>query len=119
MNKQHWQDWLTAVVGVWLVVSPWVLTFAMPEGASTTVIDWNFVLSGTVAVMLGVAALASYRFWEEWADMALGLWLVASPWVLQFTASSAGKWNAIACGIIVIAAAGWTLIEEQQTRRAA
>ena len=25
MNERHWQDWLVAIVGAWLVASNWVL----------------------------------------------------------------------------------------------
>src|SRR5690606_1974936 len=32
MNKQHWQDWLTTLVGAWLIVSPYFLSFVLPKG---------------------------------------------------------------------------------------
>ena len=114
MNKQHWQDWLTAIVGVWLIISPWAYQYTLPEGASTVLLTWNFVVSGVAAFVLGAAALASFRMWEEWADVVIGLWLVISPWVLQFTASPGAQWNAVICGAIIIVSAGWTLIEGRQ-----
>jgi len=118
MNKQHWQDWLTTLVGVWLIVSPYVLAFAMPEGVAPDLVVWNFIISGLAAVLLGVAALASYRFWEEWADVIVGLWLVLSPWVLQFAGSPVARWNAVISGLVIIISAGWTLADDYQTRGA-
>lgn len=118
MNKQHWQDWLTTLVGAWLIVSPYVLSFALPEGVSQNLVVWNFIVSGLAAVLLGIVALASYRFWEEWANMAVGLWLVVSPWALQFAASPTAKWNAVISGLVIIVAAGWNIAEYHQTRSA-
>jgi hypothetical protein len=115
MEKQHWQDWLTGLVGVWLIVSPYVFAFAVPEGVAPGLVIWNFILSGAAAVILSVAALASYRIWEEWADVLLGLWLVASPWLLQFAASPTARWNAIISGLVIVASAGWTLMDDYQT----
>ena len=44
--------------------------------------------------------------WEDWTNLVLGLWLVAAPWVLQFSTASAPTWNAwISGGIIVVLAA--------------
>ena len=82
-NRQHWQDWLNGIIGIWLIVSPWVLRFGSTTRPESTM-TWNFVLSGGVALILAIAALTAYRMWEEWVDVVLGLWLIASPWVLNF-----------------------------------
>ena len=82
-NRQHWQDWLNGIIGIWLIVSPWVLRFGSTTGPEATM-TWNFVLSGAIALSLAIAALMAYRMWEEWVDVVLGLWLIASPWVLDF-----------------------------------
>ena len=115
MVRRHWQDWLTLLVGMWLIVSSWVLGIAVPGGTTAQAITWNFVLSGVAALALGIAALASFRVWKEWADVLLGLWLVASPWILGFLSAQAPRWNALACGLIIIVAAASTIYDEQQT----
>jgi hypothetical protein len=44
--------------------------------------------------------------WEDWTNLVLGLWLIASPWALQFTTASAAAWNVwISGGIIAVLAA--------------
>lgn len=40
--------------------------------------------------------------WEDWAGVALGAWLVASPWVLGFSASNGATVNAFALGIALM-----------------
>lgn len=112
-NRQHWQDWLNGIVGIWLIVSPWVLRFGMTTGPQSTM-TWNFVVSGAIALVLAIAALSAYRMWEEWVDVILGLWLIASPWVLNFHTIRPALWSAIISGAVIVIAAGWNLIDERQ-----
>lgn len=118
MRKLYWQDWLTAVVGAWLIVSPWILKFPTLEGMLATSAILNFALAGLATLAFAAAALASYRLWEEWADIVIGLWLVVSPWVLQFAVSPLAKWNAVIAGLIIIVTAVWTLAEGRQPEHA-
>ena len=50
----EWHDWANGVLGVWLVVSPWILGFA----ALTTAV-WNHVVVGLLIV-----ALAARELWD-------------------------------------------------------
>lgn len=109
---ENWQDGLMLLIGAWLVVSPWVLGFAGMQPAL-----WNALLFGVILAGLAIAAITEFRDWEEWADMAIGAWLVASPWVLGFAAMTAGAeggayaatWNFVATGVVALALAAWSL----------
>jgi hypothetical protein len=48
-----WEEWVTVVLGAWLVISPWVL------GVATLVPMANFIIVGLV-----VLALALYEIWD-------------------------------------------------------
>jgi hypothetical protein len=50
----EWQDWLTGILGVWLVIAPWVLGFS-----SLTAAAWNQVIVGLLVV-----ALAAWELWD-------------------------------------------------------
>lgn len=112
-NRQHWQDWLNGIVGIWLIISPWVLRFGATTGPESAM-TWNFVISGAIALILAIAALTAYRMWEEWVEVVLGLWLIVSPWVLNFSTSRPALWSAIISGAVIVISAGWNLIEERQ-----
>lgn len=45
------------------------------------------------------------RRWQDWVNLALGLWLFVSPWALDY-AHTAAAWNAyvMGAGIVVFAA---------------
>jgi hypothetical protein len=66
-----------------LFVSPWL--FAGSKGLPAIDI-WA---SSAAIAAISLAAIFAFANWEEWANLALGIWLVASPWVLGFTHTSA------------------------------
>jgi len=49
------------------------------------------------------------QHWQDLVSIVVGLWLVASPWILEFTDIPAAKENAIACGALLGVLALWVL----------
>lgn len=104
----NWQDGLSLILGLWLIVSPWVLGFTGIGAAM-----WNAVVFGIVVALMALAALTTFRDWEEWTDMAIGAWLAISPWVLGFatgTEGSALTGNFVVAGLLVLAFSAWSLV---------
>ena len=52
--------------------------------------------------------------WEDWTNLVLGLWLIASPWLLQFSGAPAAAWNAWISGAIIGVLAAAALYQVQQ-----
>ncbi len=110
--SRHWQDDITVLLGAWLIVSPWVLGFAGTQAAV-----WNAVLAGVFILLISLAALTRFEEWEEWLDMAIGLWLIASPWALGFAslgagvemATAAATWNVVLAGLATVIMSGWSV----------
>ena len=105
-SNQRWQDWVILTLGVWLFFAP----FFMGYGSITGVAAWDSYLIGGAAAVFAVSALWSPEKWEEWVNMALGLWLVIAPFVLGFYASEAvAAWSHIVAGILIAGDAVWAL----------
>jgi peptidoglycan/LPS O-acetylase OafA/YrhL len=51
-----WLSWLNASLGLWLVLTPFVL---LPSSSSTAPASWNSVIIGTVVAVLGASAAVS------------------------------------------------------------
>jgi hypothetical protein len=66
-----------------LFASPWL--FTGPKGVPALDI-WA---SSAAIAAISLAAIFAFAKWEEWANLGLGIWLVASPWILGFTHTSA------------------------------
>ena len=109
---KHWQDPLNLILGIWMIVSPWVLRYqtdmtlnAVMSNAATS----NAVLLGILIAAAALVALFRVMAWEEWVNVVLGVWLVISPWVLGFSSLATAMWNAVIVGIVVAVLALWAL----------
>lgn len=100
----RWQDWLKVAVGLLVIASPWIL------GASASnAILWNSLIVGGLLALAGLWAL--YQPMEalpEWASVVLGIWLVISPWILGFSATTSAVWYDVIAGAVVAIVAVWT-----------
>jgi hypothetical protein len=95
---KQWEDWINLILGIWLCVSPWALQFA---GTDTTATQ-NAFLMGLLLVVAEAVMLSAFSVWEEWFTVALGAWLVISPWVLGIGSLTATA-NFVIVGFIVLA----------------
>lgn len=101
---KHWQDVVNALLGVWVVLSPWALGF---QDTRTAMV--NAVVVGVALVAAALGAMLVPRAWEEWTECALGAWLVISPWVLGFDAMRNPMLAAVCSGLVIVVLALWTL----------
>ncbi|WP_041388758.1 SPW repeat protein [Polaromonas sp. JS666] len=107
-QPKHWQDPLNALIGVWVILSPWALGFQDIQMAMA-----NAVVIGVALLAAGLGATFVPRAWEEWTEGAIGLWLMASPWALGFSMHRNAMLSALIAGIAVVALALWTLLTDE------
>ncbi|MBI2313739.1 MAG: SPW repeat protein [Betaproteobacteria bacterium] len=110
MTTKRWQDWVDLVLGLWLFVSPWVLGFA--TGNETAA--WNMYVMGTAIVVFSAVAVYMPRMWEEWVNMAIGVWLILSPYVLGFHTHMTAALNAVILGVLVTGFATWAMMLDKE-----
>jgi hypothetical protein len=83
LRRESALDLYTVTFGVFLFVSPWLFAYAS-EGARI-----DLAASGAAIAAMSVAAIVAFADWEEWLNLLLGFWLIASPWALGFTHTKA------------------------------
>lgn len=105
MSKLRWQDVVNLLLGLWIATSPWVLDFTGNYYAAM----WNALVVGIVILVLATVDIDLPAYWEEWLLIALGAWLIASPWMFGFADYRIGAMNSVASGIVVMVLAGWVL----------
>ena len=104
---KHWQDAANAVLGVALILSPWVVGYA-----EETVVTTNAVVVGLALVAAAFGAMLAPQAWEEWTEALLGLWMMMSPWVLDYNQLTNALLLAVAGGLAVVVLAVWTLVTD-------
>jgi SPW repeat len=104
---KHWEDWIGALLGLWLLVSPMALQYGAMAAAQ------NAFLVGFLLIVIEFVELTAFRAWEEWINVVLGAWLVVSPWVLG-GASSTATANLVIVGLLVLALALYEIWDERQ-----
>jgi hypothetical protein len=98
----RWKDAANFVLGIWLVVSPWVLAYA-----ANTQPAWNAHVVGVIIAVAALATLIAFHEWEEWVNTALAAWLIVSPFLLGFSGLQAALWNQLVVGVLVGLLAIW------------
>jgi len=97
MRKWHREtvlDLYNLLLAALLFVSPWL--FRLTNGSG----KMDLWATGAVVALISLAAMIAYRDWEEWANFLLGLWLIASPWLLGFAHTRAMHFG-IGIGIVI------------------
>lgn len=89
-------DMVSIVAGVALFLSPWLFGFAAEAAAS-----WNAWIVGLLTAIVGVWTMTNCQSWEEWLNLALGVWTLVSPWLLGFAAVGAAVTMHVVVGLIV------------------
>jgi|SRR5882724_8171243 len=104
-SATRYRDAANLILGLWLAISPLALSY-MTE--STPALNANIV--GVIIAVAAAAALISFHKWEEWVNVALGAWLIVSPFALDFASHADALWNQIIVGVLVGGLALWTAI---------
>jgi hypothetical protein len=106
----HWRDVANLILGLWLVISPWALSYMME-----TVPTWNAIVVGVIIAVAAIAALVAFHTWEEWVNVGLAIWLIVSPFALDYASHTIVLWNQLIVGALVGILALWAALTTPQT----
>lgn len=98
---------IIVLVGLWLIVSPFLLGYA-----GDSVALWNSIIIGVViaAIALVRAFSSASSFWLSWVSFALGLWLMFAPFFLAYSGLNFAHWNTTLVGIVVASLSAWSAL---------
>lgn len=111
-------DGLIGLLGVWLVISPFVLDYGSDDAT------WNPIVSGALLLAVAVAGGGGLipRSAASWAVVAIAVWLFASGfWLADSVEASWNAWAAggLACFLAIAAAAAASSEKHAAEREAA
>jgi hypothetical protein len=120
MEMNQLRDWMIALLGLWMVVSPRVLQFAGIHSGIQSYAIWNMWLVGAAIMLVTVGSRFVVEIWSPWQDgtnAALGLWLMVSPWALGFAAHMTARTNSVVVGFFVAVLALWAMVVDTDLRK--
>ena len=98
---RSWEDWAGMLLGVLIGLSPWLADQHDDQAAM-----WNALVVGLLVLGLAQLEYVSLQRWEETGEIALGLWLMASPYTFGYAEAGALRhWHFILGAIVALLAA--------------
>ena len=112
LTTRRWQDQLMVLVGVWLLVSPWVFGYLVdsPRGLNAT-------LSGAIIALLAAFDLVETHVWAVLLNIVLGAWVVVSPWLVGAAQDAGMTWSLVIAGIATMVLGMWELRSDPELHR--
>src|SRR3954463_15024308 len=109
-----WEEWCGMILGIAILLSPWF----------TRRPDHGEVILNALGVGILVFGLAQLEYfalqrWEEAGAFVLGLWLICSPFVFDYTgADTLRYWHVVLGGLVAALAVlelwqDWSLSDQQ------
>jgi uncharacterized membrane protein YqgA involved in biofilm formation len=106
MRKMHWQDFGSVVLGMWLVVSPFVFGF----GGAAHILT---VTLGIAVMLIAVEALYLPSYLEELCEIIIALALLIMPLAGGYLGTTAAYNSYIVAGLLILLAA-WEMFADQE-----
>src|SRR5258708_15791959 len=84
LKRLRLRDWVIALLGLWMLLSPRVLHFAVGQSSEI----WCAWLVGAAILLATAGSRFVVEIWRPWqggTNPALGLWLMVPPSALVFS----------------------------------
>jgi hypothetical protein len=97
LGSKRFVDWINLLLGIWLMISPWVL-------GTTANITATVVLVAMGVAVFGFSIWAVLRVENrnaEWWNLFLGALLFFLPWIFQYQSTYSDAWNSWIVGFVV------------------
>ena len=95
-----WEDWLGAGLGFLIALTPSLVSETVDKG-----IQLNTALIGILVLLVAFFERVRLHHWEEVAEIVLGAWLIALPFIHGYAGEGALRyWHFALGGIVVLLA---------------
>ena len=109
---KRWQDSVILLLGLWLIVSPWLLGYASDSPQAV-----NAYVAGLVIALLAAFDLYKTYAWAVVVNLLAGIWVAVSPWVDAVADRGTLMANNVIVGIAVVILALWELRSDPELHR--
>lgn len=108
MKSVKWKNWVNLFLGTFIFSVPWLADHGLPVRLDTLIL-WNFWVVGAVVFIASSKALVKTKPWEEWINIAAGLWLMFSSKNFVWEMEPVLTWSSLILGFLVSITSGFAL----------
>lgn len=95
-----WAQWINALIGVWLIISPWTLGYSQDGGTV-----WFSIIVGAILLIVSVWAavqseIPGWASWQSWIALIMGILAIIESFSSKL--STGAMWTDIILGAVVI-----------------
>jgi hypothetical protein len=95
-----WEDWVGAGLGLLIALTPNLVSETVDRG-----VQLNTILIGILVLLVAFLERVRLHHWEEVAELVLGAWLIALPFIHSYAgAGTLRYWHFALGGIAVLLA---------------
>jgi len=100
--------WITGVLGVFLMVAPYLFGYADNAAAY-----WTSLLAGGIVAVASIWEGMETRKanWEYWVAAIVGIFAIVAPFIFGFGTHATAMWTSVIVGVLIAMFAGsklWT-----------
>jgi hypothetical protein len=105
---------MTTILGLGLVAAPFVFGYTANPAALWT----SIILGVAVVAVSGIKAMLRDKGdWEYYANVALGLAAIVSPFIFSFRSLTPAFWSELVLGAATVMLAGYKVFEDSMEQR--
>ncbi len=105
-DQVKYADALNIIVGIWLILAAFALGFT-----DVSIALWNSIIVGVAIIVVSALRISSESdrwYWLSWVTFVLGLWLIASPFILGYDGQIRPMASDVFAGIAVVLLSGFS-----------
>ena len=103
-SAKRWQDQVILLIGVWLIVSPWVFNY--PASSLPAI---NAYIAGIIMAVLAAFDLYKTYVWAVLLNVVVGAWVALSPWLLDIIPDRTMTTSLLVSGLATVVLGLWEL----------
>lgn len=116
-THRTWEEWCGMALGILILLSPWFTT--RPDHGEVII---NAMCIGILVFGIAQLEYLSLQRWEEVGGFVLGIWLIISPFMLDYAGADALRtWHFVLGGLVALLAVlqlwqDWLLSDQELGR---
>ncbi|MBQ5949457.1 SPW repeat protein [Massilia sp. ST3] len=103
-SAKRWQDQVILLIGVWLVISPWVFNYPISSPPAV-----NATIAGIIMAVLAAFDLYKTYVWAVLLNVVAGIWVTVSPWLVGAIPDRAMTASLLVSGMATVVLGVWEL----------